>query len=113
MSQILFTGASAGIGASCAILFSKLGANLIITGRNEANLMAVKDECLKQSEGQEVQSFAILGYFRLTCESIILIFVKPLVLLGDLGKEADCENIVKSAIEKFKRIDILVCSTHF
>lgn len=60
--HIFLAGASTGIGASCAILFAKLGANLIITGRNEAGLMSVKDECLKQSYGQEVQSFGILGY---------------------------------------------------
>ena len=33
--NILITGASSGIGKDTAILFSKLGANVIITARNE------------------------------------------------------------------------------
>lgn len=36
--RILITGASSGIGKSTAILFSDLGAELIITGRNKDNL---------------------------------------------------------------------------
>jgi NAD(P)-dependent dehydrogenase (short-subunit alcohol dehydrogenase family) len=35
---ILITGASSGIGRQCAITFSKLGANLILFGRNERRL---------------------------------------------------------------------------
>ncbi len=38
--KILITGASSGIGKATAILFSKLGAQLVITGRNEQNLLS-------------------------------------------------------------------------
>lgn len=37
--KILITGASSGIGKATAILFSKLGAELIITGRNKEKLL--------------------------------------------------------------------------
>lgn len=40
-------GASSGIGQGTAILFSKLGAKLAITGRNDANLKKTADECEK------------------------------------------------------------------
>ena len=38
-------GASSGIGAGTAILFSQLGAKLAITGRNEENLKKTVDQC--------------------------------------------------------------------
>lgn len=41
---ILVTGASSGIGAATAIMCSKLGANVIITGRNEERLLSVFNE---------------------------------------------------------------------
>jgi len=41
----LITGASSGIGAATAKLFASLGAKLSLTGRNEANLKLVVDEC--------------------------------------------------------------------
>ena len=42
---ILITGASSGIGRSCAIEASKLGASCIITGRSEAELIKTKELC--------------------------------------------------------------------
>jgi len=39
--NILVTGASSGIGEACALVLSKLGANLIITGRNKERLEQV------------------------------------------------------------------------
>jgi NAD(P)-dependent dehydrogenase (short-subunit alcohol dehydrogenase family) len=49
---ILVTGASSGIGKATAIECSKLGASVIITGRNEERLRAVWDE-LDRSFGQQ------------------------------------------------------------
>ena len=50
----MLTGASGGIGASTAILFSRLGAQLSLIGRNETNLLKVKAECAKQQGASEV-----------------------------------------------------------
>ena len=44
----LIAGASSGIGAATAILFSKLGAKLALCGRNEDNLKRTAEECEKQ-----------------------------------------------------------------
>lgn len=49
---ILVTGASSGIGRSVAVECSKMGANLIITGRNEKRL----NETLDQLEGDSHQA---------------------------------------------------------
>ncbi|MFN6037189.1 MAG: SDR family NAD(P)-dependent oxidoreductase [Bacteroidota bacterium] len=43
--KILITGASSGIGRSTAILFSSLGAELFITGRNQSELLLTKNLC--------------------------------------------------------------------
>ena len=51
---ILVTGASSGIGKAIALECSKLGANLVINGRNEKRLKATFDE-LDTSIGQQHQ----------------------------------------------------------
>lgn len=51
---ILVTGASSGIGRAIALECSKLGANLVINGRNEERLKATLDE-LDTSIGQQHQ----------------------------------------------------------
>ncbi|RUS75216.1 hypothetical protein EGW08_017032 [Elysia chlorotica] len=80
----LITGASSGIGAATAVLFSKLGASLALTGRQEANLAKVADECSKNTPE------------------------KPLLLCADLGKDEDVKKIVDQTITHFGKIHILV-----
>ena len=43
---VWITGASTGIGASCAIEAAKLGAKLVLSARNEVLLKEVKEKCL-------------------------------------------------------------------
>ena len=43
---IWITGASTGIGASCAIEAAKLGAKLVLSARNETLLKEIKQKCL-------------------------------------------------------------------
>ena len=64
---ILVTGASSGIGKATAIECSRLGAKVIITGRNEERL----NQTLQQLEGEGHQSF-----------------------ICDLNNEADIDNMV-------------------
>jgi len=80
----LITGASSGIGAGTAILFSELGATLAITGRNKENLSKTAEECVKKSN-------AI-----------------PLLLIGDMNNEADVQRIVEETVKNLGRLDILV-----
>ncbi|CAG5131382.1 unnamed protein product [Candidula unifasciata] len=80
----LITGASSGIGAATAVLFFKLGASLVLTGRNLDNLSAVGAECEKNSQE------------------------KPLLLIADLDKEEDVAKLVTDAIKHYGRVDILI-----
>lgn len=82
----LITGASSGIGAATAVLFAKLGAKLSLTGRNEANLKKVVEECKKQSTVQ----------------------TSPFFVLGDVTNEKDVKKMIDSTVEKFGQLDILV-----
>ena len=47
---VLITGASSGIGRSCAIEVSKMGGTCIITGRNEVELIRTKEICVAPVE---------------------------------------------------------------
>lgn len=77
----LITGASSGIGAATAILFSKLGATLSLTGRNMDNLQKTADSCVG---------------------------TKPLLIQADLMSETDTATLVQKTIEAFGQLDILV-----
>ena len=55
----LITGASSGIGAATAVLFSKLGATLALTGRNVANLEKTASQCVV--EGDQKKPLLIPG----------------------------------------------------
>lgn len=46
---VLVTGSSSGIGATTARLFSKLGANVVVTGRDHARIVEVARDCYKLS----------------------------------------------------------------
>ncbi|XP_053396509.1 3-oxoacyl-[acyl-carrier-protein] reductase FabG-like [Mercenaria mercenaria] len=75
----LITGASSGIGAATAKLFSKLGASVALTGRNEENLQRVGQDC-----------------------------TKALVIPGDLVKEDDTKKVLETTISHYGCLDVLV-----
>ena len=52
--MIWITGASTGIGASCATEAAKLGAKLVLSARNETLLKEIKQKCLGKY-GMDVQ----------------------------------------------------------
>ncbi|XP_013400393.1 uncharacterized protein LOC106166392 isoform X2 [Lingula anatina] len=81
---VLVTGASSGIGAATAILFSRLGASLAITGRQEDNLKKTAEQCEQTGS------------------------TKPLLIVADLAKEDDTKNVIKKTIEHFGKLDVLV-----
>lgn len=78
------TGGSKGIGFETALLFVKEGAQVAICARGEKQLQAAKDH-IKQLTGQDV-----------------------LAVCADISKEKDCENLIRTVIEKFGKVDILV-----
>lgn len=82
---VIVTGASSGIGAGTAELLASLGANLILSGRNEANLQKVLDKCQVQDNSPA-----------------------HLSVIGDITSEEVRKEIVDKALERFGKIDVLV-----
>ncbi|XP_045765646.1 3-oxoacyl-[acyl-carrier-protein] reductase FabG-like [Maniola jurtina] len=83
---VLITGASSGIGAETAREFSRLGASLVLTGRNKENLEMVSKNCEEISSNKPV----------------------PLKIIADIKNEKDVENIIETTIKHFKKLDVLV-----
>lgn len=82
---VLITGASSGIGAATAETFAKLGASLVLTGRNIANLNEVATKCYPSDDKSRL-----------------------LLVPGDLTKEVDNERLVAATLEKYGKLDVLV-----
>ena len=81
---VVVTGGSKGIGFETALLFIKEGAKVAICARGEKQLQVAKDH-IKQITGQDV-----------------------LIICADVSKERDCEKVIKTTVEQFGRIDILI-----
>lgn len=76
---VIVTGASAGIGEATALLFAKCGAQVVVVGRNEANVKKVAQQC-QQQKGQ-----------------------KTLPVVADLGTDEGCEKVAKDTIDFYGR----------
>lgn len=82
---VLITGASSGIGAGTAEFLATKGAWLVLVGRNEENLKSVAAKCIPTHGAPE-----------------------PLQIVADVTNEADAKRIIDTAIEKFKKLHVLV-----
>lgn len=80
--RIWITGASSGIGEGLAYAFAKEGAHLILSSRNEKELIRVKNNCKGNTD----------------------IIIQPL----DLERYKELPEIVNKVLEKVNKIDILV-----
>ncbi|XP_049876415.1 uncharacterized oxidoreductase TM_0325-like [Pectinophora gossypiella] len=81
---VIVTGSTSGIGAAAALKFANLYAKVVIVGRNEERLKAVKEQ-VKNAKG-----------------------IEPLAIKADVANDADVKKIVEQTIERFGRIDVLV-----
>jgi 3-oxoacyl-[acyl-carrier protein] reductase len=81
----LVTGSSKGIGEAIARKFAQEGANLVINGMNRSDLEAVEHSI--QETGQTV-----------------------LAIQADVSVKAEVEDMIKRSVERFGKIDILVCN---
>ena len=75
----LVTGASSGIGAQTAKLFSSLGAKVIAAARREDRLQDLANQ-----------------------------YPNVMAVKCDVGVEADCKNVVDTVINEYGKIDILI-----
>lgn len=82
---VLITGASSGIGAGTAEFLSKLGAWLVLVGRNKGNLEKTAAKCAQVGGAPS-----------------------PLLLVADVTAEVDVIRIVDETVKQFGRIDVLV-----
>lgn len=80
----IITGATSGIGRQIAIQFAKEGANVVVTGRREANLVSLADE---------IRPFGNCAY-----------------LAGSGEDSRFAETLFHFALDTFGQVDILVCS---
>ncbi|XP_059046914.1 uncharacterized oxidoreductase SSP0419-like [Achroia grisella] len=78
---VIVTGASSGIGAAAAVLFTKKSANVVLVGRNESKLKNVSERCVGNT---------------------------PLVIKADVSNDDDAKKIINETINKFGKIDVLV-----
>ena len=83
---VLVTGSTAGIGEDAVISYAKLGAQVVVTGRDQARANEVAQLCKKVSPNG----------------------LNPLVIVADVSKEADCLRLIEETIATFKRLDVLV-----
>lgn len=79
----IITGGSSGIGKALAFALGQRGAKIIISGRNEKNLLEAKTEL--ESAG-----------------------IETLAVVGDVSIETDNQLLIEKTISKFKQIDILI-----
>lgn len=89
---ILVTGASSGIGAETAKLFSRLGGTLALIGRNQQRLQKVADEIIASSKDDT--------------SAVLAQILPPLTICADMT--SDCQRIMEQTINHFGRLDVLV-----
>lgn len=81
----IITGASSGFGKATAIALAREGVNVILSARNSKKLATVAQEC---------QKYNVQAYY----------------YAGDITKEETSVEIVKLALQKLGKIDILVAN---
>ncbi len=81
--SVVITGSGSGIGKATALRFAGEGANIINIDINEDQARSTESEIKKM--GKEV-----------------------LTLIGDISNKDNVKNFVKTSIEKFKQVDILI-----
>lgn len=78
----IVSGASSGIGAATAVLFSREGASVVLVGRNQENLRKVAADCGSVD--------------------------RHLVIVADFRDPAQVTEVVEKTIAKYQRLDVLV-----
>jgi NAD(P)-dependent dehydrogenase (short-subunit alcohol dehydrogenase family) len=80
----IITGGDSGIGRAVAVLFAREGANVVISYLEE-HKDAQETADLVEKEGREC-----------------------LLIAGDVGEESECEELVREAMKRFGKVDVLV-----
>lgn len=109
---VLVTGSSSGIGAATAILFSELGAKVVVHGRNEKKVSEIAKKCKEVSpKNFEVNNTIIISFFSQVLNILnpkIFYNLKPLEVIADVGKEEDVNKLMDAVIGHYNQLDIVV-----
>ncbi|KAI0315370.1 NAD-P-binding protein [Amylostereum chailletii] len=84
---VLITGASRGIGLTTALFYARAGAAVVLVARKQATLDESKDSILKEVPTAQV-----------------------LTLPADVSNHEDAAHAVKTTVDLFGRLDILICN---
>ncbi|SFE60442.1 SDR family oxidoreductase [Spirosoma endophyticum] len=87
---IIISGASRGIGRATALLLAGHGANVVVTARNADELTQLEKEATE-------------GHTR----------GKIVAVSGDVTSESDVATVVRTALDQFKRIDVVINNAGF
>lgn len=82
---VVITGASSGIGEALVYEFAALGAHVVMGARSEEKLASI---------GAMLHSRGVQNAFTVT----------------DVTREDDCKRLIDIAVERFGRIDVLICN---
>jgi NADP-dependent 3-hydroxy acid dehydrogenase YdfG len=82
---VIISGASRGIGRATALLLAQHGANVVVTARSADDLKGLETEATEGS---------VRG--------------KIVAVPGDVANEADMEAVIKTALDQFNRIDVVI-----
>ena len=82
---VVITGASSGIGKACAEVFAASGYNVMLSARHTEKLEYVQFQL--KNKGGDVA-----------------------ICTSDVSKEDDCKNLIKETINRFGKIDVLICN---
>lgn len=82
---VLITGATAGIGRQSALGLAKLGARVVVTGRNPASGQAAIEELRRESGNPKVE-----------------------LVVGDLSSLAGVRALADEVLSRFDRLDVLI-----
>jgi len=83
--RILITGATNGIGKQAALQLAKMGASIVIVGRNKAKTRKVSEDIKTLSGNEDVD-----------------------MLLADLSKFDDIRHIAAEFLDRYDRLDVLL-----
>jgi short-subunit dehydrogenase len=80
---VIITGASSGIGRSCAYVFSDQGAKVVLAARNKAKLEEIGNDLAAQNK-------------------------EFLTVPTDVSIEEECKNLIDETVDAFGKIDVLI-----